>query len=693
MISNGIHRRFIVLTILSVLVCAYCANSAEPTPAELNRAREWVGSNLLRQGPSQRVPPFSFQYSGKSSESFLGQWRFKLGATIRGDRNWTRTDVYTDPATGLEVRCELQFFEDFPGVEWVLYFKNPGREPTPIIESIRALDTRLLSGHGSTMLRYALGSDAKPTDFSPQEKVIGPETNVVLAPIGGRSSDSTAVPFFNLVSNAGDGCEGCLEGVMAGLGWSGQWEASFRGVQRGVDVTMGMQRTHLKLLPGETIRTPRILLLFWQGTDEMRGNNLLRSFLLAYHTPHPGGKMPEVPVAHNTWFQFDEGNSVTESNLIDFAKRLHERKLAIDAMVIDAGWFEGGWPSGAGSWFPKKDSFPNGLRPVGDAVHQLGMRFCVWYEPERVSSGSWLDTHHPEWLLREGKKDELMSKSDEQKLFNLGNPEARQWLTDYISTQIDQFGIDIYRHDFNIEPLGFWQKADAPDRIGMSEIRYVEGFYQYWDELQRRHPNLLIDNCASGGRRIDLETTSRAIPLWRSDHAGTPIGVQALGLGLNLVIPLSSSGFFTSKEMPPNLYEGRNIMSAGMVCTWDPRRPEFDEALARQIVKEQKLVAPLFRGDIYPLTKVTTSEKDWMAYQCHRADLGQGMIMAFRRQESAEDTLVVKARGLKLNATYELEDLDAATKRVVSGKELSAGVSIHLPSPRSSNLLIYRAKP
>jgi hypothetical protein len=78
------------------------------------------------------------------------------------------------------------------------------------------------------------------------------------------------------------------------------------------------------------------------------------------------------------------------------------------------------------------------------------------------------------------------------------------------------------------DPLPYWRANDAPDRQGMAEIRHVEGLYEFWNDLLRRHPGLVIDNCASGGRRIDLETISRSIPLWRSDwqcgwiNDGTP---------------------------------------------------------------------------------------------------------------------------------------------------------------------------
>ena len=87
----------------------------------------------------------------------------------------------------------------------------------------------------------------------------------------------------------------------------------------------------------------------------------------------------------------------------------------------------------------------------------------------------------------------------------------------------------MYRNDFNLDPLGFWRGADAPDRQGITEIRYVEGQYAIWDELLRRGiPGCAIDNCASGGRRIDLETCHALA--CRSGGA-TPVAAAATPIG------------------------------------------------------------------------------------------------------------------------------------------------------------------
>ena len=117
-------------------------------------------------------------------------------------------------------------------------------------------------------------------------------------------------------------------------------------------------------------------------------------------------------------------------------------------------------------------------------------------------------------------------------------------MQEYIGDMIEQNGIDYYRQDFNMEPDKYWARYDEPDRIGMKEIRHIEGLYAFWDYLLERFPGLLIDNCASGGRRLDLETIKRSAPLWRSDyyHYDDPDGYQCHNFGLSFFLPFHGTG-------------------------------------------------------------------------------------------------------------------------------------------------------
>jgi alpha-galactosidase len=687
--------RFLVNTILLwvalIAVPQSKLRAVTPLRQEVDQAGAWVQANFPKSWPAAEHPPFSFVYSGKPSSELLKGWKLSVGREIRSGRVSHQSLVYFDPATGLELRCAVTRYTDFPAVEWVLYFVNKGRGPTPFLEQVRALDTRFENRANQFVLHWAIGSNAQPTDFVPRDQDLGRDVHVSFAPVGGRSSNTTALPFFNLEAPEIQGPQERLKGrrpgagnlyrggVVIGLGWSGQWSAAFSRRAGAVHAQAGMERMRLRLEPGESIRSPRILLLFWKGADRLRGQNLLRQFLRTYHTPRPGGLLPTLPVSACSWVAFDSGNSVTEKNQIEFAAT-YKRMMPIDTFWLDAGWFEGGWPNGVGNWFARKDAFPHGLRPLSDAVHKMDMRFVVWFEPERVHEGTWLDTHHHEWILGKGK----------ERLLNLGNEAARQWLTDHISQAIKDDGIDIYRNDFNIDPLPYWRGSDAPDRQGMTEIRYVEGLYKFWDELVRLHPSLMMDNCASGGRRIDLETISRSVALWRTDYvlAGRgAAGVQAQGVGLGLWVPLNA----TAVSGSPNIYNARSAMGAGIDFLWDVRRPNFDDGLARRIAREEQYIRKFYSGDLYPLTRISVSDTAWFAYQYDRPDLNEGMVMAFRREKAPDELQIVKLRGLKTDRRYQVEDLDSGAKRIYTGKELATGLQLDIAEMPGSRLLIYKA--
>ena len=103
-------------------------------------------------------------------------------------------------------------------------------------------------------------------------------------------------------------------------------------------------------------------------------------------------------------------------------------------------------------------------------------------------------------------------------MLNLGLPECRQWLTDSICTLVQESGIGVYRQDFNFPPLDYWRRNEPEDRQGLNENLHVQGYLRFWDDLLARNPGLWIDSCSSGGRRNDLETMRRSVPLHFTDY-------------------------------------------------------------------------------------------------------------------------------------------------------------------------------
>ena len=242
----------------------------------------WLGD--LPTGPL-RAPftaevPFSFRYGDQPSSYLLKMWEFNRSSRRLDDNRTEHTLTYTDPKSGLVVRCVAVEYHDFPVVEWTLYFQNTGSAPTPILENIQALDTRFeRSEDGEFILHHSKGSQATSTDFEPYADRLERKAEKRISAAGGRPTN-TDLCYFNIALPG--------EGTIVALGWPGQWAAQFtRDEGTGLQVRAGQELTHFKLLPGEEVRSPLVALVFWHG-DWIDGQNVWRRWMVAHNLPRPG---------------------------------------------------------------------------------------------------------------------------------------------------------------------------------------------------------------------------------------------------------------------------------------------------------------------------------------------------------------------------------------------------------------------
>lgn len=670
----------IIIQLLFVLFLNEIGANCQPItgiPSASVDGHQWVEQHFAKG----KIPPFSFVYGGKSSDNFIKNWQYGY-EKIKSTEPNVEESVYTysDRQNGLVVKCFVTCFKDFNAVEWVLKFTNTSGKNSPLIEKAAVIDHSFKSEEkGSFILHHTRGSNAERTDFQPIDEKMQVGKSIYMTPVGGRSSDNTAFPFFNIEIPG-------HQGIMVAVGWTGKWFANVsESDENTVTLRSGMEKMQLRLNPKEEIRTPKICLLFWNGDDRMIGHNQFRQFVLAHHTRKINGTHIELPfstfLAREGPPPCNEHTCATESFAIAMINRHKQFNIVPEVFWLDAGWYpcKGTWWK-VGNWTPNSENFPNGLKPVTDASHKVGAKFLLWFEPERVTPETQFANKNPDWLLK-------ISES-ENALLNLGNKEARLWLTDYISNFLKNEGIDYYRQDFNINPMPFWETNDKQDRIGISEIRYIEGLYDFWDSLLVRFPNLLIDNCASGGRRIDLETISRASPLWRTDYQyGEPIGSQCHAYGLNFYLPLHGTGNFTVSK-----YHFRSNMSSSMVINWDINSKEHTIPELQNYFQEFKRLRTYYYGDYYPLTKTENMTEDyvWLAYQLNRPDKSDGIILAFRRKNCPDEIVTVKMRGLDKNADYELFYEDSGKKIIQKGQDLCNGITLYLSEKEKSLLISYK---
>ena len=649
----------------------------------------WIDSRFAKG----QLPPFSFILDEKPSEEFLRSWRWSRTAPASTDKNVVlRTFTYTDPRSGLDVVCDVKGYPEFRAVEWVLHFHNTSAKNSGQLTRVKVADFDMVyPAAGALKIHYAEGNKISKADYAPRTAEFRTEQPLHIEPHGGRSSEE-AFPFFNLESEAS------RQGVMVAVGWTGTWFADLekRDPSR-LTLAAGMLNTDLYLYPGEQIRTPSVALMFWSG-DRMNGHNRFRRLVLAHHSRKVDGS-PFYPLCSAFNYRdpqpCGEYSCLTADWAIAMVRRYSMFELTPDVFWLDAGWHTGAgdfrhgksWANTTGNWTVDRERFPEGLKPVSDAVHEAGAKFMVWFEPERVVKGTQWATEHKEWML-----DTEWPEGSEQStwyLFDLGNDEACDWLCKYYGDLIEENGIDYYRQDFNMLPAGYWRDADEPGRSGIKEIRHIENLYKFWDYLLERFPGLLIDNCASGGKRLDWESIGRSAPLWRSDyyHYDDPDGYQCHTYGLNFFLPIHGTGILL-----PDQYSFRSSLSSALQCNWKVTEPGVSVLDMQQRIREYRDIREYYYEDYYPLsgTGDLTGSDVWLAYQMHRPSDDSGIVVAFRRQDAPDAEYTVRLGGLTPDASYTLVDCDTQAETVRSGRELTEGLTLRLDNPKSSLLIKYR---
>jgi len=664
--------------------------------------------------------PFSFTYGGRHSDELLPGWtKIVKGAAVNSDRSQTVT-TWMDPQTGLTVEWHVTRYRDFPAVDWVVYSRNGGDKDTPILADVQALDLALDEPIGkvaktSEVLKtsevsfcYRLhrtnGAPSNPTDFEPSLVGMAPGASQRLGGGGGRSSNKD-FPFVKI--------EGGKASYIVAVGWSGQWAMRVNCRQdRRLHATAGLEITHFKLRPGERVRTPRVLMLCWPG-DTLESNAQFRQLIYKHYAARRSGQRPLPTLFCNTCFTRGGGwlNECNAENQISLIRAY--APLGLEALITDAGWFEGGWPAGAGNWTPRKAAYPQGMGPVAAAAKGHGMVYGLWFEFERVVPGTWLHRNRPQWLLSTSNQPQGTY------LLNLGLPEVRQYLFEIVKGFMDLPGFAFYRSDFNMDPLPYWRFSDPPDRQGIAEMKYVEGLYDFWDQLAGAWPDALREECASGGRRIDLETIARMHLHQESDYWFDNEVDAAVIWSLSRYLPNNT---FTTPLVRLDDRSFHSTLGCSLIPGWIADAKDFDAARAKQLADAYRRLRHLLVGAWYPLTPYSRDGKHWMAMQFHRPDLGEGLILVIPpRSGGTGGTPVLQGstgkmpvlpiestgkmpvlpggrsvrlalHGLDPEATYELDWQIAGRKTTAEGSALMRQLEAAVPPGDGGERVVYRRR-
>ena len=597
----------------------------------------------------------------------------------------------------LRFTLEGILYGDLPALDYVVWVENLGDETSKKISEFYALDAEFsLAGEGDYLLQTANGSTASPADFKPVEKKLSSLWSVFAPPGTGRSSDG-AWPYFDVL---GEG-----DGIFLAVGWSGQWMAAFREQSTGeINMRVSQQNLSTVLLQDEKIRSPRVVLTYFEG-DESQGRNIWRSTVLSHYLPDPaeGDEIFRAPIALNFW------GGRTEAYITDAIKRYANAGIHADMVWLDAGWngnapdqgyhtYVTNWHSSLGWWKINSNLFQSGsLKSLSDAAHQNGYRLMLWHMIEDGRS----EVSHQLTFGRDSYYSYAHQEGDYQcLLLRLDDDSVLQTVLQYFRNLIEKQGVDCVRLDSWSRPMVFWLESDkilaeglhgsgATPRNGITENRYMQNFYLLWDTLYEEYPNFFLDNTASGGRRMDIEMVMRGVTMWRSDssHGADLEETQVQMQWLSAWLPFHSVGAI----FPSDTYEYRSFY-AGSACLYTDAFNQDALDGIKTVFDEFDLLRTYWYGSYYQLLQPTYDTASWQAYELFCEDKQEGMAVVIRREHSVQESMTLMLQGLDPSRTYVISNLDSGEERIADGKSLmEEGLNITI-EPRQISTFLIRIK-
>lgn len=636
---------------------------------------------------SAAEPSVSMKYDGADVKLTVAKTTNEAGADV-----WS----FVTPDEKVAVDVTLTSYPDFPAfTRMATRVRNTQTDaPTGVVSDLRvyARTNPLPANDANLTVHTLVGSRYAPEEFEPVVKTLSPSESVTYTTPGGRSSSEYA-PY--LEANVDD-----LNGVLYCVGWTGDWRASFTNNGGSYSVELGMERTSFSLKGRESLLQPTILVAERENMTRRAFQTVVHRFMQQHNAPrNAAGEILPGDVCLTAG-----GGNKTPEMMVKVLNYGLQNDLPFDLFWVDAGWYGepheadpypncgAEWYQYVGDWRINTVTHPTGdLLPIANAVHDANKKFLLWFEPERIHESSPIRQAYP--------------FCNHLGLGYYGDPLSFDWIQKTIYAIIEKHHVDVYRQDFNMEPTGCWaaiEEAEGPNRVGVAEAKHVEGLYKFLDEMRVRFPWIEQENCASGGRRIDIEMASRAHSYCRSDYyIGPKPGETCYNLGqdmtLNLTPYLPFQGGETNCVADFDEYGFMSVASSATVFTPTDldggivRRDFTPEQTAwyKKMLGWADRLKPYYLGDFYQLTDETYAVDDcWCAWSLHRPDQNDGFVLAFRRAAAKDAAMTFELPAIDPDAQYAVEYYDG-TQATVGGKEL-ANLVVELKDPRSFQLILYK---
>ncbi|MFC0187045.1 alpha-galactosidase [Fictibacillus aquaticus] len=553
----------------------------------------------------------------------------------------------SDNARNTEVELHYELYAEYDVIGRSQVIKNEGKSALAL-EAVRSLQAALPWG-GDYRLSHLAGKWTGETQL--QQTALTPGRKTIESRRGGTSHQAN--PWFALDNGANEDSGEVWSGHLA---YSGNWEINIEQDTFGfVSVNGGLQSFDFewKLDPGKSFTAPVFYISYSDeglGGMSRKAHDFQRQLILPENHRNTARK-----VLYNSWeaTYFD----VTEEGQKKLAKKA--ASLGVERFVVDDGWFgeRHSDSAGLGDWHVNERKFPNGLQPLIDHVHGLGMSFGIWVEPEMVNPDSDLYRQHPDWIYHFPEVERTEGRN--QYVLNIGRPEVQEYILSFMKNLLSSYSIDFIKWDMNRA----FSEPGWPDReIGRQKevwVRHTEGLYRILDKLRQEFPHVEFESCSGGGARIDLGVMKRTDQVWTSDNTDA---AERLSIQDGYSYAYNPKTMMCWVTDSPNWLSGRELSLAfrfrsamagslgigGNLNEWN----EAELAEAKDWIAEYKKIRHIVQdGKQYRILL----PQDKTAVQYVSEDGNSAVMLAFLlQQQFGERYVKLKWKGLDPHANYRL---------------------------------------
>lgn len=614
--------------------------------------------------------PVAYTYGGERYNGFSKD--FTLTDTVTED-NVTRVSGLLCDTLTITVEITDYTPRGYDAICWRVTFANNTDKPSPRLSDLSAFSMGYMGTDPVLTGIYGDGGVDENGGYAPYSFPLSGRNAkpIHMEPELGRGTYNY-FPYFHIKDQKG--------GLFIAMGWPILWKADFTPDTTEMEdgtaipctrIDMGQARFDAILQPGESAVMPSITLLHHTESDPDNATNHWRHFFMDCIMRRVDGGLFPPHLSGGTSWLYAEMKDATEANQIDAMDQYLKHSIPIDYWWMDAGWY---WKRRGehlttwmetGTWLVDTDRFPTEFAAISEHGAKHGVKTLLWFEPEMARLPE--NESDPEGIPY---KYHLLGSP----LVDMGDPDFVDWCFDRFSSILDTGKINLYRQDYGVNPAVIFThpEINTEGRVGMMENRYARGYWGLWDKLIDRYPDMMIDDCAAGGGRNDIDSMRRAVPLHKTDHDySRQDDKQSMHQSLFGWLPY----FGACMVGPDKCSEVNPYMIQSTYAPWvalcaNVYAEGYDWDCLRRYTQLWQELNPYYTADYYPLTAWSRGDKAWRGWEFFDPKTESGFLQLFRPANAAEERRAVRLKGLCEGAVYELWDRETDRRTVIPASTL-----------------------